>query len=105
MVRLVFVALANLVLLVRTVLGLPFRLLASRHRPSFVRFRLSGDVSYREQRRPRFRLGGSRPEPGTVTSLEAFQEALRLLARDERVKGILLELEGLEIGSAKKDAL
>ncbi len=105
MVRLVFVALVNLVLLVRAMLGLPFRLLASRHRPSFVRFRLSGELPYREQRRPLFRLGGSRPEPGTVTSLESFQEALGLLARDARVKGILLEIEGLEIGSAKKDAL
>lgn len=105
MVRLVFVALANLVLLVRTLLGLPFRLLASRHRPSFVRFRLAGELPYREQRQRRFRLGGSRPEPGTVTSLESFQEALGLLAKDERVKGILLEIEGLEVGSAKKDAL
>ncbi|MFL5348240.1 MAG: signal peptide peptidase SppA, partial [Hyalangium sp.] len=105
MVRLVFVALANLVLLVRALLGLPFRLLASRHRPSFIRFRLAGELPYREQRQRRFRLGGSRPEPGTVTSLEAFQEALGLLAKDERVKGILLEIEGLEVGSAKKDAL
>ncbi|HEX8704852.1 MAG TPA: S49 family peptidase, partial [Myxococcaceae bacterium] len=105
MVRLVFVLIANLLLLVRTVLGLPFRLLASRHRPSYVRFRLAGELPYREKTRPRFKLGGSRPEPATVSSLESFQEALGLLAKDARVKGILVELEGLQIGSAKKDAL
>jgi protease-4 len=105
MVRIVFVALANLLLLVRLLLGLPFRLLASRHRPSYVRFRLAGELPYRERRLPRLRLGATRPEPATVSSLEAFKEALGLLARDERVKGILLELEGLSVGSAKKDAL
>ncbi len=105
MVRLVFVALANLLLGVRTLLGLPFRLLAARHRPPFVRFRLSGDLPYREQRQRRFWPGGSRPEPATVSSLESFQEALGLLAKDPKVKGILLELEGLEVASAKKDAL
>jgi protease IV len=105
MVRLVFVALANLLLLVRLLLGLPFRLLASRHRPAYVRFRLSGELPYRERRRPRLRLGGQRPEPATVSSLETFQEALGLLAKDERVKGILLEVEGLSVGPAKKDAL
>jgi protease-4 len=105
MLRLVFVFIANLLLLVRTVLGLPFRLFASRHRPSYVRFRLAGELSYREKTRPRFKLGGAQPEPATVSSLESFQEALGLLAKDARVKGILVELEGLQIGSAKKDAL
>jgi protease-4 len=105
MLRLPFVALANLLLLVRTLLGLPFRLLAARHRPVFVRFRLAGDPPYREQRRNRWRLGGSSPEPATVLSLESFQEALGLLAKDARVKGILLELEGLQVASAKKDVL
>jgi protease-4 len=105
MLRLVFVFIANLLLLVRTVLGLPFRLLASRHRPSYVRFRLAGELPYREKTRSRFKLGGTRPEPATVSSLESFQEALGLLAKDARVKGILVELEGLQVSSAKKDAL
>jgi protease IV len=107
MVRLVFVALANLFLLARTLLGLPFRLLASRHRPAYVRFRLSGDVPYRERRRPRWRWGlrNAPTEPATVSSLESFREALGLLAKDARVKGILLELEGLAVPPAKKDAL
>jgi protease-4 len=104
-VRLVFVALANLLLLVRSLLGLPFRLLASRHRPAFVRFRLTGNPPYREQRKSRLRWGSSRPEPSDITSLQAFQEALELLAADPRVKGILLEIEGIELPLAKKDEL
>ncbi len=105
MVRLVFVILANLLTLVRLLLGLPLRLLASRHRPSYVRFRLAGDPPYRERRRRRLWPGGARPEPGTIASLESFREALELLAKDRRVKGILLELEGLAVVSAKKDVL
>lgn len=106
MLRVLIVLLVNLLLLVRTLLGVPFRLLAARHRPAYVRFRLTGDPPYRERRQPRLRLGGpSRPEPATVTSLESFREALGLLAADPKVKGILLELEGLEVPPAKKDAL
>jgi protease-4 len=103
--RLLFVGLANLLLGVWTLLGLPFRLLASRNRPTYVRFRLSGEVSYRQPRKARRWLSGSKPEPATVTSLIAFEEALKLLAQDPHVKGILLELESPELGSAKKDAL
>ena len=105
MLRLPFVALLNLFILLRNLLGLPFRLLASRHRPAYVRFRLTGDPPYRERRAPRFQLGGTRPEPATVTSVERFQEALRLLAKDARLKGILLEVEGLATPPAKRDAL
>jgi protease-4 len=105
MLRLPFVALINLVILLRTLLGLPFRLLGARHRPAYVRFRLTGDPPYRERRAPRLQLGGSRPEPATVTSVERFQEALRLLAKDARLKGILLEIEGLAVPPAKRDAL
>ncbi|MBZ4417391.1 signal peptide peptidase SppA [Myxococcus sp. RHSTA-1-4] len=105
MLRLPFVALINLFLLLRTLLGLPLRLLAVGHRPAYVRFRLTGDPPYRERRAPRFQLGGSRPEPAAVTSVERFRESLRLLAGDARVKGILLEVENLAVPPAKRDAL
>ncbi|PTL86004.1 signal peptide peptidase SppA [Vitiosangium sp. GDMCC 1.1324] len=92
----------------RYLLGLPFRLLAARGRPAYVRFRLSGEPPYRE--RPRRRslglLGGQgRPEPATVTSLEGFRKALELLAKDPKVKGILVELEDLAVPPAKRDVL
>ncbi len=105
--RFLIVPLINLLLLVRTLLGLPFRLMGARHRPAYVRFRLAGDPPYREPtRRPLLNLGGQgRPEPATVTSLERFRDALALLAKDPKVKGILVELEGLEVPPAKRDAL
>ncbi|MCY1003764.1 signal peptide peptidase SppA [Myxococcus sp. MISCRS1] len=106
MLRLPFLAIANLLLLLRTLLGAPFRMFAAGSRPAYVRFRLTGDPPYREQRKPRFSLGGgSKPEPSDVTSLEKFGEALRLLARDAKVKGVLLEVEGLGLPQAKRDAL
>ncbi len=105
--RFLFIPLVNLLVLLRLLLGLPFRLLGARHRPSYIRFRLAGDPPYRERaRRPRLSLGGQgRPEPATVTSLERFREALELLARDPKVKGILVELEELEVPPAKREVL
>ena len=107
--RLLFLPLVNLLLLLRALLGLPFRLLGSRRRPACVHFRLSGDPPYRElprQHRLGLSLGGQpAPEPATVTSLESFQKALELLAKDPQVRGILLELEGLEVPPAKRDVL
>ncbi|MGZ3461442.1 MAG: S49 family peptidase, partial [Archangium sp.] len=106
--RFLLVPLINLVLLLRALLGLPFRLLGARSRPAYVRFRLTGDPSYRERpRRPRLALlgGRSRPEPATVTSLEGFRRALELLAKDPKVKGILVELEELEVPPAKREVL
>ncbi|XSE95474.1 signal peptide peptidase SppA [Pseudomyxococcus flavus] len=105
MLRLPFIALANLTLLARTALGAPFRMLSSGDRPTYVRFRLTGDPPYREQRRPKLRLGASRPEPSDVTSVERFRESLEVLAKDARVKGILLEVESLTVPPAKRDAL
>lgn len=106
--RYVFVLLINLVLFVRAVLGLPFRLLGARHRPAYVRFRLTGDPPYRahtRSRQPWWMGRQARPEPAEVSSLEAFRDALALLAKDTQVKGILLELEGLEVPPAKREVL
>jgi protease-4 len=108
-VRFLLIPLINLLVLLRVLLGLPFRLLGARNRPAYVRFRLTGDPPYRERpRRSRLPpgLGGQgRPEPATVTSLEGFREALELLAKDAKVKGILVELEGLEVPPAKREVL
>jgi protease-4 len=108
-VRFLVIPLINLLVLLRVLLGLPFRLLGARSRPAYVRFRLAGDPPYRERpRRSRLPLGlggQSRPEPATVTSLEGFREALALLAKDAKVKGILLELEDLAVPPAKREVL
>ncbi|MFL5352745.1 signal peptide peptidase SppA [Archangium sp.] len=106
--RFLVLPLINLLLLVRHLLGLPFRLLGARSRPAYIRFRLTGDPPYREQPRPRslpFLGGQGRPEPATVTSLEGFRKALELLAGDAQVKGILVELEDLAVPPAKRDVL
>lgn len=105
--RFLIIPLVNLLLLLGTLLGLPFRLLGARSRPAYIRFRLAGDPPYRERpRRSRLGLGGQgRPEPATVTSLARFRESLALLAKDPKVKGILVELEGLEVPPAKRDVL
>ncbi|NOK03354.1 MULTISPECIES: signal peptide peptidase SppA [unclassified Myxococcus] len=105
MLRLPFIVLANLYLLLVSLLGAPFRMMAASHRPAYVRFRLTGDPPYRERRRRRLQLGGSRPEPSDVTSVERLRESLELLAKDGRVKGILLEVEDLAVPAAKRDAL
>ncbi|GHG77803.1 signal peptide peptidase SppA [Comamonas sp. JC664] len=105
MLRLPFIALANLSLLVRTAVGAPFRMMSSGDRPTFIRFRLTGDPPYRERRRPRLPFGANRPEPADVTSVERFREALDLLAKDAHVKGVLLEVESLSVPAAKRDAL
>jgi len=108
-VRFLIIPLINLLVLLRVLLGLPFRLLGARSRPAYVRFRLAGDPPYRERaRRARLPLGlggQSRPEPATVTSLEGFRKALELLAKDAKVKGILLVLEDLEVPPAKREVL
>ncbi|HZH17607.1 MAG TPA: signal peptide peptidase SppA [Archangium sp.] len=107
--RFLIIPLINLLVLLRVLLGLPFRLLGARSRPAYVRFRLAGDPPYRERaRRARLPLGlggQSRPEPATVTSLEGFRKALELLAKDAKVKGILLVLEDLEVPPAKREVL
>ncbi|NRD68815.1 S49 family peptidase, partial [Corallococcus exiguus] len=105
MLRLPFLLLANLLLGLRLLLGLPFRLMAARKRPTWIRFRLAGELPYRPRPVQRFRLGGATPEPATVTSLEALGRALKVLAADPKVEGILLELEGLGIPDAKREAL
>ncbi|AKJ03877.1 protease-4 [Archangium gephyra] len=107
--RFLVIPLINLLVLLRVLLGLPFRLLGARSRPAYVRFRLAGDPPYRERpRRARLPLGlggQGRPEPATVTSLEGFREALELLAKDAKVKGILLVMEDLAVPPAKREVL
>jgi len=103
--RLVFAALANLIRLFFLVLSWPFRLLAQRRRPWYVRFRLEEDPPYRKLKGRSLRLWRRKPEPASVTSIAELKWRLELLARDPRVKGALFELEGLSVSPAKRVAI
>lgn len=105
MLRLPFLLVVNLFLGLRLLLGLPFRLISGRKRPTWVRFRLSGTPPYRPRPVPRFRWGRAPEEPATVTSVETLGRALKLLARDAKLEGILLEVEGLGVPDARREAL
>jgi len=95
-------ALVNLVLLLVAALRVPFRLLRRRHAPVYVRFLLKGDPPYRQPLQRRWPWGRERHLPGQVTSLRALDEALDLLAADPTVKGIVLDVQSLEIPSGKR---
>jgi protease IV len=105
MLRLPFALLTNLLLGLWVLLGLPFRLMAASHRPRWIRFRLTGSLPYRQGPLPRLRLGTGRVEPATVTSLESLERALKVLAADPKVEGVLLEVEGLSLTDARREAL
>ena len=76
MLRPLLAAVANLVLLLVTVLRAPFRLLRRRRAPVYVHFLLKGDPPYRQpfQRRWTWRL--ERHAPGQVTSLHVLDGVL-----------------------------
>ena len=103
--RLVFVTLFNLLRFLLALPGLPGRLLRRRRRVPYVRYSLTGDFSYRKQARRSFPFFGRSEEPATVQSLEALRAQVDLLAKDPRVKGLLFEVEHLEISGAKRQAL
>ena len=102
--RIVVALIVNLLLLVRALLGLPFRWMRTRRRPAYVRFALRGDPPYRELIRRRWRMF-SRRDPAEVISLAALGEQLALLAKDPRVRGAVLCVDHLQISPVKADAI
>lgn len=74
-----------------------------RGRPEYVRFRLKGDLPYRST--PRLLRLFRRADPAAVSSLHLFTRQLRVLAGDPRVRGVVLEVDGLNISSAKRAAV
>lgn len=103
--RALLVLFLNALIALRLLLGLPFRWMASRRRPSWVRFVLSGDPPYRAPRKRRMLLGKKPPPPGTVTSLFQFERALEVLAKDARVHGVVLVVDSLALPPAKRQVL
>ncbi|HVE81205.1 MAG TPA: signal peptide peptidase SppA [Myxococcales bacterium] len=102
MVRALYAAIANLLLLAGWVLLLPFRAFRREPEAVYVRFRLEGDPPYRKVR------GSSlfqRSEPDSVASLDQLSEQLDALAADPRVKGVVFELQDLAVAPAKRHSL
>jgi protease IV len=79
---------------------LPLRLLFRGKLPPYVRFVLKGDPPYRAG----FRRGWLRRRPAVaqVAALEDLHRALERLAKDSRVRGIVLEVGPLEMPPAKR---
>ncbi|MFL5319505.1 MAG: signal peptide peptidase SppA [Myxococcaceae bacterium] len=94
----------NLLTLLRLLPGLPFRVFSAKRKPlQYVRFTLKGDPPWRRFRKRS--LFARRPEPGEVTSLYELSKQLELLSEDRRIEGVILDVEGLELSSAKRKAL
>src|SRR5687768_7036603 len=102
--RYFFVGLVNLLKLFWAALRLPLRVGAARRGPEYVRYRLSGDPPYRRARRRGLRLF-RKPDPADVPSIETLRRQFEKLAADPVVRGVILEVDGLEVTSAKREAL
>ena len=102
MLRPLVVALVNLVLLLVAVLRAPAHLLRRRRAPTYVRFLLKADPPYRQPLQRRWPWRRERHAPGQVASLHLLDEALDALATDPGVKGIVLQVEALEMPAGKR---
>src|SRR4030095_3806795 len=99
---LLVVALVNLVLLLVAVLRAPGHLLRRRRAPTYVFFLLKGDPPYRQPFPRRWPWRRERLAPGQLSSLHLLDEALDALAADPAVKGIVLQVEALEMPAGKR---
>ncbi|MFN0062810.1 MAG: signal peptide peptidase SppA [Myxococcaceae bacterium] len=78
---------------------LPMRLARAMKRPAFVRFKLSGDLPFREG------FGRRRWWRRAPLSLDRFTRELAEVARDAHVVGVLIEVEHLRLSSAKIEVI
>ena len=95
-----FAALWNLLLALSLVLRIAVRLFARRPPPAYVRFRLRGDPPYRASLRRRWPW--HRSSGAEVSDLATFRQDLERLARDARVKGLVLDVAALGMPPAKR---
>lgn len=100
--RLLLAPVLNLLLLLLALLGLPLRLVRSRRRPRYVRFRLKGDPAYRFKLDRATRRLRQRAGRAAILALDRFGEQVRALAEDPAVKGVVLEVEGQSLSPAKR---
>jgi protease-4 len=95
--RLLVALVYDLVAPILALLAVPFRLLG-RERAGYLAIDLVGDLPWRASRRTLFRSRRRAREPGSVRALE---EKLELAARDRRVRGVVVKVEGFEGCGAK----
>src|SRR5262249_14947880 len=100
--RPIFAALVNLGLLLVAVFRAPFWLARRRRAPVYVRFVLKGDPPYRQPLQRRWPLRRERHGPAERASLHVRDEAVEPLAADRSVKGILLEVQSLDMPAGKR---
>jgi protease-4 len=86
-------------------LTLPLRLLQKQRGPLYVRFILGGDLPHRASMKTK-RIRLFRPKPkGRVKSLDELATQLAHLAKDARVRGILLKFDDLQMNAARRALL
>ncbi len=102
--RLLLAPLLNLFKLLWTVLFLPLRAIGAGKGPRWVRFRLSGDLPFRRAPARDFRFW-RKTDPAAVHSIESLRRQLRRLASDEKLRGVIFEVDGLSVSPARRDAL
>ncbi len=101
--RWIAVLIVNVLLGIRAALGFPVRAWRSRSRPSFIRYRLHGDLPYRASRK-RWNPFRSRLR-SDVRSIEELRRQLRALARRNDVRGVVVVVDGLRLSAAKRQAI
>ncbi len=102
--RVVVALLVNLFKLLWAALWLPLRLLTGGKGPVWVRFRLSGELPFR--RAPRRGLPSFRKaDPASVPSVEVLRRQLRRLCTDPNLRGVVFEIDGLEVSPAVRESL
>ncbi|MFN7135545.1 MAG: S49 family peptidase, partial [Myxococcales bacterium] len=101
--RTVFAILANLWALLWAVLLTPLRRLFAA-RADYLALELSGELPWRTRLRPFWQLGG-RHRALRAPSLEALREKLELLARDPKLRGLVIKVEDLDVSGARLQAI
>ncbi len=102
MLRPLVAALVNLILLLTLAARAPFHLFGRRRAPVYVRFLLKGDPPHRQPLQRRWPWRRERHAPGQVTSLHLLDEALDALSAAPAVKGVVLQVESLEMPAGKR---
>lgn len=100
--RFLLIPFVNFLLLLRALLGLPFRFLASRNRARWVRFKLTGDIPYRPKKAARRWLFGKKVDPAALKSLDDLERAVDRFVADARFEGLVLEFHELELSLPKR---